>query len=143
MSQTFKMQWDPVTKSYNTGFWNADQWKEFGKNGGIVTDDGELLLKDGKALNPYTDTLTNNSGLFGLGTAEQWGTAANIGGLAMKAFALPSQLNYYNTQIKLAKQQLAANREAIADRNKFNKTWANASNSVFSKGLAAQNAGSI
>ena len=55
MSQPFKMQWDPVTKSYNTSFWNADQWQEFGKNGGIVTDDGELLLKDGKVLNPYTD----------------------------------------------------------------------------------------
>lgn len=81
-----------------------------------------------------------DEGLFGLGTTNQWGTAMGLGGLAMKAIALPGQMDYYNTQTGLAKQQLASNKQAMADRNTFNTNWANASKNAWANtgnGLAA------
>ena len=77
-----------------------------------------------------------DEGLFGLGTTNQWGTAMGLGGLAMKAIALPGQMEYYGAQTDLAKQQLASNKQAMADKQTFNNTWANASN-----GLAARSVG--
>ena len=74
-----------------------------------------------------------NKGLFGLGTTDQWGTAMGLGGLAMKAMALPGQMEYYGAQTDLAKQQLANNKQAMADKQTFNNTWSSASN-----GLAAR-----
>lgn len=87
----------------------------------------------------YTPDITNpssNTGLFGLGTTDQWGTATGLGGLAMKAIALPQQMEYYGAQTDLAKQQLASNQQAMADKKAFNAGWANASNSVMGSGLA-------
>ena len=71
-----------------------------------------------------------DEGLFGLGTTNQWGTAMGLGGLAMKAIALPGQMEYYGAQTDLAKQQLASNKQAMADKQTFNNTWANASNGL-------------
>ena len=68
-------------------------------------------------------------------TNSDWGTVSNLGGLAMKAFALPSQLDYYGTQTDLAKQQLNANKQAMADRKTFNANWANASNGLAGKSV--------
>ena len=79
---------------------------------------------------------SESSGLFGLGTTDQWGTAMGLGGLAMKAMALPGQMKYYGAQTDLAKQQLASNKQAMADRQTFNNTWSSASN-----GLAARSVG--
>lgn len=85
-------------------------------------------------------TNSTSTGLFGLGTTDQWGTATGLGGLAMKAIALPGQMEYYGAQTDLAKQQLASNKQAMADKQKFNDTWAYASNSLPSQnsGLARQ-----
>ena len=80
--------------------------------------------------------VSGSSGLFGLGTTDQWGTAMGLGGLAMKAIALPGQMKYYGAQTDLAKQQLASNKQAMADRQTFNNTWSSASN-----GLAARSVG--
>ena len=77
-----------------------------------------------------------STGLFGLGTTDQWGTAMGLGGLAMKAIALPQQMEYYGAQTDLAKQQLASNQQAMADKKTFNAGWANASNNVMGSGLA-------
>ena len=71
-----------------------------------------------------------DEGLFGLGTTNQWGTAMGLGGLAMKAIALPGQMEYYGAQTDLAKQQLANNKQAMADRQTFNNTWSSASNGL-------------
>lgn len=86
-------------------------------------------------LNP-TLTDSTSTGLFGLGTTDQWGTATGLGGLAMKAIALPQQMEYYGAQTDLAKQQLASNKQAMADKKAFNANWSNASNSVMGSGLA-------
>ena len=74
--------------------------------------------------------LGSSPGLFGLGTTGQWDTAMGLGGLAMKAIALPQQMEYYGAQTDLAKQQLASNKQAMADRQTFNANWANASNGL-------------
>ena len=74
--------------------------------------------------------LGSSPGLFGLGTTGQWDTAMGLGGLAMKAIALPQQMEYYGAQTDLAKQQLASNKQAMADRKTFNANWANASNGL-------------
>lgn len=89
---------------------------------------------------PPTSSPTGSTGLFGLGTTDQWGTAMGLGGLAMKAIALPQQMEYYGAQTDLAKQQLASNRQAMEDRKLFNSNWANASNSVIGGGLASRSA---
>ena len=74
--------------------------------------------------------LGTDEGLFGLGTTNQWGTAMGLGGLATKAIALPGQMEYYGAQTDLAKQQLANNKQAMADKQTFNTNWANASNGL-------------
>ena len=71
-----------------------------------------------------------DEGLFGLGTTNQWGTAMGLGGLAMKAMALPGQMEYYGAQTDLAKQQFANNKQAMADKQTFNNTWSSASNGL-------------
>ena len=85
-----------------------------------------------------TPSVTNSTstGLFGIGSGDQWGTAMGLGGLAMKAIALPQQMEYYGAQTDLAKQQLASNQQAMADKKEFNDNFAKASNSVMGGGLA-------
>ena len=83
---------------------------------------------------PKTSTVNKlpgtDEGLFGMGTTNQWGTAMELGGLATKAIALPGQMEYYGAQTDLAKQQLANNKQAMADKHTFNTNWANASNGL-------------
>lgn len=139
-SSTYKMKWNPNTASYETGFWNPEQWSKFGASGGAIGENGELIVGTGQTIDPTTnelsDTMSSDRGLFGLGTADQWGTAMGLGGLAMKAIALPQQMEYYGAQTDLAKQQLASNQQAMADKKTFNAGWANASNNVMGSGLA-------
>lgn len=90
--------------------------------------------------------LGSSTGLFGLGTTGQWDTAMGLGGLAMKAIALPQQMEYYGAQTDLAKQQLASNKQAMADRQTFNANWANASNGLAGRsftGAAGYGTGTI
>ena len=149
-SSTYKMNWNPNTGSYETGFWNPEQWSNFGASGGTVGKNGELIVGTGQTYNPTTNTLgditSTDEGLFGLGTTYQWGTATGLGGLAMKAIALPGQMEYYGAQTDLAKQQLASNKQAMADKQTFNNTWANASNGLAGRsftGAAGYGTGTI
>lgn len=139
-SSTYKMSWNPNTGSYETGFWTPEQWSKFGESGGTVGKNGELIVGTGQTIDPTTNTLNDiapaDEGLFGLGTTNQWGTAMGLGGLAMKAIALPGQMEYYGAQTDLAKQQLASNKQSMADKKTFNAGWANASNNVMGSGLA-------
>ena len=76
-----------------------------------------------------TTTIPTDPGLFGLSNS-QIGGIGTLGGLAMKAIALPGQMDYYNTQTDLAKQQLASNNENMANKRTFNANWSNASNGL-------------
>ena len=95
---------------------------------------------------PDISSNPTNTGLFGMGTTDQWGTATGLGGLAMKAIALPGQMEYYGAQTDLAKQQLASNKQSMADKQTFNNTWANASNGLAGRsftGAAGYGTGTI
>lgn len=139
-SSTYKMSWNPNTGSYETGFWNPEQWAKFGESGGTVGKNGQLIVGTGQTIDPTTntlsDTMDSNSGLFGLGTTGQWGTAMGLAGTLVDAYRLPSEIKLNDAKIDLAKQQIASNKQAMADRKTFNSTWANASN-----GLAARSVG--
>lgn len=137
------MGWNADIGGYDTSMWSPEQWRAFGAAGGTVGDNGELLV-NGNALNTNQidsgSALTNALGMNGnnmLGlSSQQWSGVGTLGGLAALAVGLPSQMNYYNTQADLAKQQLAYNKEAMANKKAFMNTWANASNNL-SNGLAA------
>ena len=101
----------------------------------VLSPEEQAAMSQSYSLNPAL-TDSTGTGLFGLGTTDQWGTAMGLGGLAMKAIALPQQMEYYGAQTDLAKQQLASNQQAMADKKAFNANWANASNSVMGSGLA-------
>ena len=113
--------------SYDTSMWTPEQWRAFGASGGTIGDNGEIKM----GTNLYSPNTTSNN-LFGF-DPNQWGTLTNLGGLAMKAIALPGQMEYYGAQTDLAKQQLASNKQAMADRKTFNANWANASNGLAGK----------
>lgn len=130
----YRMRYDPNTGGYDTSFWTPEQWQKFGASGGTTGANGELITGTGNVLT--SDQLMpanlDTGGFLGL-SGNQWGTLANVGGLAMKAMALPSQLDYYKAQTGLAEQQLKSNQQAMADRKTFNQNWANASNSLTGK----------
>lgn len=84
----------------------------------------------------YDVSTGSNTGLFGLGTTGQWGTAMQVGGFLTDLIGLPGQMEYFDAKKDLAKQQLASNQQAMADKKAFNAGWANASNSVMGSGLA-------
>lgn len=100
-----------------------------------LSPEEQAAMSQSYGLNPAL-TDSTSKGLFGLGTADQWQTGMGLGGLAMKAIALPQQMEYYGAQTDLAKQQLASNQQAMADKKTFNAGWANASNNVMGSGLA-------
>ena len=100
----------------------------------VLSPEEQAAMGQSFSMNPAI-TNSTSEGLFGLGTTNQWGTAMGLGGLAMKAIALPGQMEYYGAQTDLAKQQLASNKQAMADKQTFNANWANASN-----GLAGRSA---
>ena len=123
----------------------ADVYKSYADTATVRTGSAPTVdAANAQSYKQYLKDITSNDpgkygtdeGLFGLGTTNQWGTAMGLGGLAMKAVALPGQMEYYGAQTDLAKQQLASNKQAMADRQTFNNTWANASN-----GLAARSVG--
>ena len=130
----YRMGYDVNTGGYDTSFWTPEQWRKFGASGGTFGPNGEVITGTGSVLT--SDQLKPANGLFGLGTADQWQTGMGLGGLAMKTIALPLQMEYYGTQIDLAKQQRASNQQAMADKKAFNANVANASNSVMGSGLA-------
>ena len=93
----------------------------------------QTAMGESYRLNPNLETTSvGNDNMLGL-SGNQWGTLTNVGGLAMKAMALPSQMDYFKTQTGLAEQQLKSNQQAMADRKTFNQNWANASNNLTGK----------
>ena len=113
--------------------WSPSQIQVYQNEYASKLADGSLVdsVKSGnKAWDITNSSVGPNEGLFGLGTTNQWNTAVGLGGLAMKAIALPQQMQYYGAQTDLAKQQLASNQQAMADRKTFNANWANASNGL-------------
>lgn len=82
------------------------------------------------------DTYLNKEGLFGI-TNQNWNNLGQAAGLAGTAYGLYDALagnksKLFKEQIGMLKEQRAANQESLANKRKFNETWANASN-----GLAA------
>ena len=131
---TYNMGYDPNTGGYNTSFWTPEQWQKFGASGGTIGANGEVITGTGNVLtsDQLRPVSLDTDSMLGL-SSGQWGTLSNLGGLALKAAALPSQINYYDAQTGLAEQQLASNKQAMADRNTFNTNWANASNNLTQK----------
>ena len=127
----YSMGYDANTGGYDTSFWTPEQWQKFGASGGTIGANGEVITGTGNVLT--SDQLMTASlgtgGFLGL-SGNQLGTLANVGGLAMKAIALPGQMEYYGAQTDLAKQQLASNNENMANKRTFNANWANASNGL-------------
>ena len=122
----------------------ADVYKSYADTATVRTDSAPTVdAANVQSYKQYLKDKTSNDpgkygtdeGLFGLGTTNQWGTAIGLGGLATKAIALPGQMEYYGAQTDLAKQQLASNKQSMADKQTFNNTWSSASN-----GLAARSA---
>lgn len=104
----------------------------------------------GNLISPATGTTTTNTnttsnlmdgyldkeGLFGI-TNQNWNNLGQAAGLAGTAYGLydaiaGNKAKLFKEQIGMLKEQRAANQESLANKRKFNDTWANASN-----GLAA------
>lgn len=82
------------------------------------------------------DGYLDKEGLFGI-TNQNWNNLGQAAGLAGTAYGLydaiaGNKADLYKQQIGMLKEQRAANQESLANKRKFNDTWANASN-----GLAA------
>ena len=80
---------------YNTDFWNASQWQDFGSKGGIIGDSGQLYNADGSAFdvssiggNMQGLGSTTEGGLGGLLSSEYLKTAGNIAGNLDKVFRM-------------------------------------------------------
>ena len=82
--------------------------------------------------NSNTNTSANGSNLFGISglNGNTLSGLSSLGGLALNAIALPSMLDTYKSQNELLQQQIKSNAQALDDKNTFNSTWANASNSL-------------
>ena len=80
---------------YNTDFWNADQWQQFGSKGGMIGDAGQLYNADGTAFdvgsiggNMKGLGTTTEGGLGGLLSSDSLKTAGNIAGNVGKVFGM-------------------------------------------------------
>ena len=127
----YRMGYDANTGGYNTSFWTPEQWQKFGASGGTIGPNGEVITGTGDVLtrDQLKPVNLDTGGLFGL-SGNQWGALTNVGGLALKAIALPGQMDYFKAQTGLAEQQLKSNQQAMADKKTFNQTFANASNNL-------------
>ena len=80
---------------YNTDFWNADQWQQFGSKGGIIGNNGQLYNADGTAFDVSSIGgsmkglgSTTEGGLGGLLSSESLSKAGNIAGNVGKVFGM-------------------------------------------------------
>ena len=85
---------------YDTSFWDAPQWQQFGSKGGIIGDNGQLYNADGSAF----DTSSIGGNLKGLGSTTEGGlggllssdslkTAGNIAGSLGQVFGMYQAAN--------------------------------------------------
>ena len=80
---------------YNTDFWDASQWQQFGGKGGYIGDNGQLYNADGSAFDVSSiggDVSklgsTTEGGLGGLLSNETLGTVGNVAGNLGKVFGM-------------------------------------------------------
>lgn len=120
---------------------------KFGTSGGTITQGNKAMI-DGKIVGTYDqDTGTINS-LSGSATTNTNETAGFLDNMSDLSTIAGTGLNIYSnlfgdakamndkkmealgSGIKLQNQQIKANKQAMANRNQFNTTWANASNGL-------------
>ena len=65
---------------YNTDFWNADQWQQFGGKGGLIGDKGQLYNADGTSF----DVSSIGGNTKGLGSTTEGGFGGLLSGDNMK-----------------------------------------------------------
>ena len=96
-----------------------DSWK----TGTIFADGAETVTPASEGLGGM-DWLNNN--------AKGLGTAASLAGLGMNAYStfFGQGKDYFDKNMTLLNQQIASNKESMADKQKFQDTWANASNGL-------------
>ena len=80
---------------YNTDFWDASLWQQFGSKGGKIGDAGQLYNADGSAFdvssiggNMNGLGSTTEGGLGGLISNETLGTVGNVAGNVGKVFGM-------------------------------------------------------
>lgn len=80
---------------YDTNFWDANQWQQFGSKGGIIGDNGQLYNADGSAFdvssiggNMKGLGSTTEGGLGGLLSNETLNTVGNVAGNLGKVFGM-------------------------------------------------------
>ena len=85
---------------YNTDFWNADQWQQFGSKGGTIGNNGQLYNADGSAFdvssiggNASKLGSTTEGGLGGLLSSDSLKTAGNIAGNLGQVFGMYQAAN--------------------------------------------------
>ena len=85
---------------YDTNFWDANQWQQFGSKGGIIGDNGQLYNADGSAFdvssiggNMKGLGTTTEGGLGGLISNETLSKAGNIAGNLGKVFGMYQSIN--------------------------------------------------
>lgn len=88
--------------------------------------------------NAYID-YSNSPGLLGF-SQGQWNNFGQATGLAGTAYGLYDSIwgnksKLFKEQLGMLKEQRAANQEMLANKRKFNETWANSSNSLAASGL--------
>ena len=85
---------------YNTDFWDANQWQQFGGKGGKIGDAGQLYNADGSAFdvssiggNASKLGSTTEGGLGSLLSSDSLKTAGNIAGNVGKVFGMYQAAN--------------------------------------------------
>ena len=85
---------------YNTSFWDAPQWQQFGGKGGIIGDNGQLYNADGSAFdvssiggNVNGIGSTTEGGLGGLLSSESLNTAGEVAGNLGQVFGMYQAAN--------------------------------------------------
>lgn len=144
----------PVLSETAAGFMSSDYEKQLqnslGKNTDFIvpayaftTSNKANTVNGGDAgttgagyKNPYLE-LANKEGLFGL-TNNTWNNLGQAAGLAGTAYGLYDSLlgnkaKLFKEEIGMLKEQRADNQEMLANKRKFNETWANASNGLAAK----------
>ena len=85
---------------YDTNFWDANQWQQFGGKGGKIGDAGQLYNADGSAfdvssIGGNTSNLgsTTEGGLGGLLSSDSLKTAGNVAGNLGQVFGMYQAAN--------------------------------------------------
>ena len=113
--------------------YTPEQWQSFGARGGTIGEDMNLIDPN------------DSSGIFGLGslTGSQLGGYAQLGGVTLGAYddllgiggkTKKQQLSNMKKSSVLLDQEIANNKQSMADKKAFNQGMANASNQAMGLG---------